>query len=96
MSDLFDDCGEGFVGEAAGGNATPTTQPAVLTASVSSRGEPKAGPTLRRRASMKPSLDVEEFINLLHGSDPVKVELNRLENEVRGGNVGFPYFSMFM
>ncbi|XP_064961163.1 microtubule-associated protein 70-1-like [Musa acuminata AAA Group] len=83
MSDLFDDCGEGFVGEAAGGNATPTTQPAVLTASVSSRGEPKAGPTLRRRASMKPSLDVEEFINLLHGSDPVKVELNRLENEVR-------------
>ncbi|RRT73059.1 hypothetical protein B296_00025350 [Ensete ventricosum] len=91
MSDLFDDCGEGYVVEAAGGNVTPTTQPApapaVLAASSSFKGEPKAGPTLRRRASMKPNLDVEEFINLLHGSDPVKVELNRLENEVRGGNI---------
>lgn len=37
----------------------------------------------RRRASVRPSLDADEFINLLHGSDPVKVELNRLENEVR-------------
>ncbi|KAG5030247.1 hypothetical protein JHK87_013761 [Glycine soja] len=38
----------------------------------------------RRRAhSMRPSLDADEFMNLLHGSDPVKVELNRLENEVR-------------
>jgi len=26
-------------------------------------------------------------MTLLHGSDPVKVELNRLENEVRGVNV---------
>ena len=32
---------------------------------------------------MRPSLDADEFMNLLHGSDPVKVELNRLENEVR-------------
>lgn len=32
---------------------------------------------------MRPSLDADEFINLLHGSDPVKVELNRLENDVR-------------
>lgn len=40
----------------------------------------------RRRASVRPSLDADEFINLLHGSDPVKVELNRLENEVRGAN----------
>lgn len=31
-------------------------------------------------------MDGDEFINLLHGSDPVKVELNRLENEVRGAN----------
>ncbi|KAF9597851.1 hypothetical protein IFM89_021936 [Coptis chinensis] len=27
--------------------------------------------------------DIDDFINLLHGSDPVKVELNRLENEVK-------------
>ncbi|CAM8945542.1 unnamed protein product [Rhodiola kirilowii] len=37
----------------------------------------------RRRAAMRPSLDADEFMTLLHGSDPVKVELNRLENEVR-------------
>lgn len=38
----------------------------------------------RRRAAMRPSMDADEFMTLLHGSDPVKVELNRLENEVRG------------
>ncbi|KAL2485026.1 Microtubule-associated protein 70-1 [Abeliophyllum distichum] len=37
----------------------------------------------RRRAAVRPSLDADEFLNLLHGSDPVKLELNRLENEVR-------------
>lgn len=37
-----------------------------------------------RRRVVRPSLDADEFMNLLHGSDPVKVELNRLENEVRG------------
>lgn len=38
----------------------------------------------KRRGSARPSMDADEFMNLLHGSDPVKVELNRLENEVRG------------
>lgn len=41
----------------------------------------------RGRRSMKPSCsdaDNNEFITLLHGSDPVRVELSRLENEVRG------------
>ncbi|KAG9140615.1 hypothetical protein Leryth_022496 [Lithospermum erythrorhizon] len=28
-------------------------------------------------------MDADELMNLLHGSDPVKVELNRLENELR-------------
>ncbi|CAK9135575.1 unnamed protein product [Ilex paraguariensis] len=46
------------------------------------RMEGKIGSS-RRRASVRPSLDADEFINLLHGSDPVRVELNRLENEVR-------------
>ncbi|KAK8512691.1 hypothetical protein V6N13_090553 [Hibiscus sabdariffa] len=37
-----------------------------------------------RRRPVRPSFDADnEFITLLHGSDPVKVELNRLENEVR-------------
>lgn len=38
----------------------------------------------RRRVALRPSLDADDFMNLLHGSDPVKMELNRLENEVRG------------
>ncbi|KAJ4973467.1 hypothetical protein NE237_006641 [Protea cynaroides] len=46
-------------------------------------GSFKEGKTSRRRPSVRPSLDADDFINLLHGSDPVKVELNRLENEVR-------------
>ena len=45
-----------------------------------------AGEGLKRRASIKQTVDGDELINLLHGSDPVKVELNRLENDVRGGN----------
>ncbi|KAI9074988.1 hypothetical protein K1719_043038 [Acacia pycnantha] len=61
--------------------ATPTpSQPLGVTVSGSFK-EGKS--SSRRRASMRPSLDADEFLNLLHGSDPVKVELNRLENEVR-------------
>lgn len=66
-----------------GGNVRPATAeatPPQLTVSASF----KEGKAARRRASVRPSLDADEFINLLHGSDPVKMELNRLENEVRG------------
>ncbi|CAN6885444.1 unnamed protein product [Brassica oleracea] len=39
---------------------------------------------LSRRRPMRPSFDADnEFITLLHGSDPVRIELNRLENELR-------------
>ncbi|XP_042402772.1 microtubule-associated protein 70-1-like [Zingiber officinale] len=77
------DCGvEGFGCESAGWNAMPPTQP-VQTVSASFKGDGKSASSQRRRASTKPNLEAEEFINLLHGSDPVKVELNRLENEVR-------------
>ncbi|KAM1707260.1 hypothetical protein PS1_000383 [Malus domestica] len=31
-------------------------------------------------------MDCDKFINLLHNLDPIKVELNRLENEVRDVN----------
>ena len=92
--------GEGHVVEAGGGNAATPAAPVMLTASASFKGEGKAGPALRRRPSIKPSLEVEEFINMLHGSDPVRVELSRLENEVRGGNavrsVSFLIFSCFL
>jgi hypothetical protein len=41
----------------------------------------------RRGSARQQSMDADEFMNLLHGSDPVKVELNRLENEVRGAKM---------
>ncbi|KAF3432109.1 hypothetical protein FNV43_RR26848 [Rhamnella rubrinervis] len=66
-------------GNGAAPAVTPT-QPPPLTVSGSFK-EGKS--SSRRRAHMRPSMDSDEFINLLHGSDPVKVELNRLENEVR-------------
>ncbi|GMP85882.1 hypothetical protein CsSME_00038878 [Camellia sinensis var. sinensis] len=51
----------------------------------------------RRRALQRPpSLDADEFLNLLHGSDPVKVELNRLENEVRGEEQEFIWTGLRM
>jgi hypothetical protein len=53
----------------------PLSVPGSFTKSSSSR---------RRGSARQPSMDADEFMNLLHGSDPVKVELNRLENEVRG------------
>ncbi|KAI4357541.1 hypothetical protein L6164_001481 [Bauhinia variegata] len=65
-----------------GGGSAPAVEvtPTPLTVSGSFK-EGKS--SSRRRASVRPSLDADEFLNLLHGSDPVKVELNRLENEVR-------------
>ncbi|CAM6124476.1 unnamed protein product [Calypogeia fissa] len=39
--------------------------------------------SMRRKSLIRPSLETEDLLNLLHGSDPVKVELNRLENELR-------------
>ncbi|XP_068658264.1 microtubule-associated protein 70-2-like [Aristolochia californica] len=49
----------------------------VLTPSSSFKSR-KKGSLIARAGS-----EVDDLINLLHGSDPVKVELNRLENEVR-------------
>ncbi|XP_068661606.1 microtubule-associated protein 70-2-like [Aristolochia californica] len=60
--------------------AMPSPAPSPLMASASFK-EGKGGS--RRRTSKRPSMEADEFMNLLHGSDPVKVELNRLENEVR-------------
>ncbi|PSS15733.1 Microtubule-associated protein like [Actinidia chinensis var. chinensis] len=50
---------------------------AALTPSASFKWRKKAAPISRAGS------DADEIINLLHGSDPVRVELNRLENEVR-------------
>ncbi|XP_061990748.1 microtubule-associated protein 70-1 [Rosa rugosa] len=69
--------------EFSGGNGLPpgyNPTPPPLTVSGSFK---EGRSSSRRRAIRRPSMDGDEFINLLHGSDPVKVELNRLENEVR-------------
>ncbi|KAJ9554119.1 hypothetical protein OSB04_018164 [Centaurea solstitialis] len=66
-----------------GGNVRPPmaeTTPFIGGGRVSGSGSGTGG---RRRFPVRPSLDADEFMNLLHGSDPVKLELNRLENEVR-------------
>lgn len=79
----------GGEGEAAGIAARPPSRdapggapsPREATASF------KDGRSARRArggAARRPSMEADEFMNLLHGSDPVRVELTRLENEVRG------------
>lgn len=87
MADLYGDREASATGaelSCSGNGRTETVAtPHPLTVSGSFKGDGKGS---RRRPSIRPSLDSDEFINLLHGSDPVKVELNRLENEVRGGN----------
>lgn len=40
----------------------------------------------RKKVAKRSSLEDEEFFNLLQGSDPIRFELNRLQNEVKGIN----------
>ncbi|OMO51964.1 Myosin II heavy chain-like protein [Corchorus olitorius] len=54
-----------------------TLKPAMLSSSASFKAR-KAKPN-----AAFPRADVDDIIALMHGSDPVRVELNRLENEVR-------------
>ncbi|XAR68411.1 hypothetical protein NMG60_11003515 [Bertholletia excelsa] len=52
-------------------------KPTTLTKSASLKSRKKPA------AISGAGSDADDIINLLHGSDPVRVELNRLENEVR-------------
>ncbi|XP_042484838.1 microtubule-associated protein 70-2-like isoform X1 [Macadamia integrifolia] len=61
-------------GEAVSSNES--AKPTFFTTSASFKTKKKS--SIARSGS-----EVDDFINLLHGSDPVRVELNRLENEVR-------------
>ncbi|XP_024990373.1 microtubule-associated protein 70-2-like [Cynara cardunculus var. scolymus] len=77
-----------YGGDHSGGNARPPmgeTTAFMMSGSFKEGvgGGRGSGTGSRRRFSVRPSLDADEFMNLLHGSDPVKLELNRLENEVR-------------
>ncbi|CAH8299112.1 unnamed protein product [Eruca vesicaria subsp. sativa] len=63
---------------------TSPTEQATVSASYK---ESSGGKSSSKRRPTRPSIDAaaadNELITMLHGSDPVKVELNRLENEVR-------------
>ncbi|XVE91939.1 hypothetical protein REPUB_Repub01dG0054300 [Reevesia pubescens] len=63
---------------------TSTTAGVPPSLMVSASFKESGGKGSSRRRAVRPSFDADnEFMTLLHGSDPVKVELNRLENEVR-------------
>lgn len=57
--------------------SSDSLKPAILTSSSSFKARKK--PNAISRAGS----EVDDIITLLHGSDPVRVELNRLENDVR-------------
>lgn len=54
-------------------------EPPKLTSSASFKAKKKPAAAISRAGS-----EADDIITLLHGSDPVRVELTRLENEVRG------------
>ncbi|KAK9726001.1 hypothetical protein RND81_05G183400 [Saponaria officinalis] len=60
-------------------NGEVTPAPTRLTASASLKGRRKNCVSGHSRVNS----EVEDFMHMLHGSDPVRVELTRLENEVR-------------
>lgn len=68
------------VGDAAAAPATPQ-----LTESASFTGR-------WRQGWRPPSMEADEFMALLHGSDTVKVELHRLESQVRAAVAAFFIF----
>jgi len=70
------------------GNGEVTPASARLTSSSSFKHRKKQ-PGHSRVGS-----EVEDFIHMLHGSDPVRVELTRLENEVRGFLISFSRFQI--
>ncbi|XP_068341017.1 microtubule-associated protein 70-2-like [Pyrus communis] len=62
------------------GEHHPPTKPPVLTSSASFRARKK---TNSSAGISRSGSDVDDIITLMHGSDPVRVELNRLENDLR-------------
>uniref|UniRef100_A0A1J3D6B8 Microtubule-associated protein 70-3 n=1 Tax=Noccaea caerulescens TaxID=107243 RepID=A0A1J3D6B8_NOCCA len=87
MSDVSADGGLSASSAETPGIPTPYPSLAVSASyKESSSGGGGLGKSSSRRRPVRPSFDAaadNEFMTLLHGSDPVKVELNRLENEVR-------------
>ncbi|KAF3520718.1 hypothetical protein DY000_02062948 [Brassica cretica] len=72
----------------AEGGYSETPYPSLTVSASYKESSGGGGKSSSRRRPVRPSFDASaaadnEFITLLHGSDPVKLELNRLENEVR-------------
>ncbi|KAB2631117.1 microtubule-associated protein 70-2-like [Pyrus ussuriensis x Pyrus communis] len=62
------------------GEHHPPIKPPELTSSASFRARKK---TNSSAGISRSGSDVDDIITLMHGSDPVRVELNRLENDLR-------------
>ncbi|KAM1403277.1 hypothetical protein ACFX2I_011905 [Malus domestica] len=58
----------------------PPTKPLAFTSSVSFKACKK---TNFFRRNLLCRLNDDDIVTLMHGSDPVRVELNRLENDIR-------------
>lgn len=85
MSDVSGDGDVSATVTEQGGQPASSYPSLTVSASYKESGGGKSSSSKRR--PIRPSFDAaadNEFMTLLHGSDPVKVELNRLENEVRG------------
>lgn len=63
-------------------------QPLEFGSGFHSPGFSKLESKPKRKSSVRQTLETEDLLNLLHGSDPVRVELTRLENEGRGKTTG--------
>ncbi|GMJ08169.1 microtubule-associated proteins 70-2 [Hibiscus trionum] len=86
---------EEIAGEAAEVRSNARSESPMRTTSTTTAGVPpplavsasfreSGGKSSSRRRAVRPSFDADnDFVPFLHGSDPVKLELTRLENEVR-------------
>ncbi|XP_073139167.1 microtubule-associated protein 70-1-like isoform X2 [Henckelia pumila] len=79
MTDVSGEANVSVTPEVISGDNAVGRTPLTVSASFREGGRSYSS----RRRAVRPSLDADDLINLLHGSDPVKLELNRLENEVR-------------
>ncbi|KAE8687365.1 Microtubule-associated protein 70-2 [Hibiscus syriacus] len=86
---------EGIAGEVVEVRSNARSDSSMRTTSTTAAGVPPSltvsasfresgGKSSSRRRTVRPSFDADnDFIPFLHGSDPVKLELTRLENEAR-------------
>ena len=62
----------------------------VSNGAISDSSPLKKSPSFRyarRKSISRTATEIDDIINHLHGSDPVRFELNRLENQLRGTEI---------